>query len=261
MMQYWWQGDFHNGPIGLSVTGPAFRFGFGFFETVLWDGGQAVHLARHMERIHASLEAFGLFFGHAELETVIPELCTRNGLADVLGRVNIIYAVDEPRTSLIPVVTAVPYTPPEDGKALEFAVSERPFQSWLGAHKSANHLVYYLEHQTALGVGKDGAVLQSPCGHVLEAAHASLLFSDGTRFVTPDLPDAGILPGIALELMRERCGVQAQPVPVAELGRFQHAYACNSLMGVRAVSCIGDVQFAVDHEAAFKASQSVLSEK
>lgn len=304
-MIFYDRGEYREDRLSLAVDSPAFRYGFGFFETVFWDGTGACRLGLHLERLGASMAAFGLPYAPGDLPPAIETVARRNGLAGITARVNIIIPVDGPGPYR-PVITAHAYTPPPMDRALDFSLSPRPLHAWLGAFKSANYLHYHLEHRAALNAGLDGAAIAAPGGWLLEAAHATLVFSMNNALVTPAPPSIGknsatsvaaaannvadttqessvedrshqtcstkknsgiasnngttaieetydfdetapgMLPGTALAAAREVLDIPARPIHLDELPAFDHAWALNSLMGMRCVSRVGDVSFAPD---------------
>ncbi|MBU1002913.1 MAG: aminotransferase class IV [Proteobacteria bacterium] len=251
-MIFYWKDEYREDRIVLSVTGPAVRYGFGFFETLYWDGARTARLEMHLARLFGSLMAFGLAFQEEDFEEVISQVAHKNGLTGRTARINIQYPVDEPG-AVRAIVTVAPYSPPS--RALSLALSPRPLHFWLGLHKSTNHLTYHLEHQGALASGLDGTVLATPCGHLLEAAHAALLFSDGDRFLTPSPPGQGpeapgLLPSTALAAASEALSITARPIRVDEINGFQQAWALNSLLGMQPLAAIGQWEFSPDAETA-----------
>lgn len=261
-MIHYRDGGYHEGPVPMDPQGEALRYGFGFFETVFWNGSGACRLERHLARAHASLDAFGLGRRSLDYHTVVPEVARRNGLADATARVNILYPVEG--GVAVPVVCAAPYTPPPPDKVLRLEVSPRPVHTWLGAHKSMNYLYYHLEHKRALEAGYDGAALADPHGSLLETATAALLFEGPQGVVSPLPPDTGeaapgILPSIALEAAGEVLDIARRPMLLDELSGFSHAWALNSLTGMVPVGRLGATRYAVDRTPCAAVSCRIFS--
>jgi 4-amino-4-deoxychorismate lyase len=252
-MIYFDGAQFTSGRIGLNVDGPAFRYGFSFFETMLWNGSAVCRFGEHMRRLWSSLGAFGVPYEVSDCRVLIQEVVSRNGLEEHYARVNVVYPVDASPSAPAsgparPVVCAAPYTPPAPGASRTLGVCPRPLHSWLGAHKCGNYLPYLLARRAAVHEGLDDAVLCSPDGNVLEAATAALVLRAGNKYITPVPVDcgqrtAGVLPSIALAAAREELVITPQPVALAELGGFESAYVLNSLIGMVPVAAIGDVLF------------------
>ncbi|BBD08052.1 aminotransferase class IV [Desulfovibrio ferrophilus] len=258
-MIFYRNGEYHKDRIDLSVTSPALRYGFGFFETLYWDGGRVCRLEAHQKRIFSSLKAFDLDYVDENFATIIPQVAHDNGLSGQTARINIQYPIDDTGPAQA-IVMAAPYSPPD--KPLRLVLTPRPFHSWLGLHKSTSHLPYFLEHKKALAAGMNGAVLAAPSGHVLEVTHAALLFQDGNTLLTPAPPlqgeqAPGILPSTALAAASETLEITARPVRVDEIGNFKCAWALNSLMGMQPIAAIGQNTFTLDDETA-KAITTVI---
>lgn len=246
-MIFYHDGQMREGGLTLDVGAEALRYGFGVFETLYWNGAAPCRLREHLARAHASLEALGAGCERCDMAAVIPEVAARSGLLHRPGRVNLLFPVQDGVAR--PVVCAAPYEPLAPDRALRLALSPRPLHSWLGAHKTMNHLFYHLEHRAALERGFDGAALAAPDGHLLETATAALVLADHGRLVTPAPPGAGdaapgILSSVALACVAGALGIEARPVRLDDLGRYAHAWALNSLMGMRPVVRLGEVRFA-----------------
>jgi 4-amino-4-deoxychorismate lyase len=256
-MIFYDRGEYREDRLSLAVDGPAFRYGFGFFETIFWDGQGPCRLDLHLKRLEASCAAFGLPFAPGDIAQVVGNVAMRNGLRGMTARANVIVPVDGPGPYR-PVVTVQAYTPPPADRALSLGLSPRPLHAWLGAFKSANHLHHHLEHRAALDAGRDGMAMAAPGGWLLEAAHATLVFAANGALATPappsppDAPDAfdetapALLPGTALAAAREALDIESRPIHLDELPGFENAWALNSLMGMRCVDRIGEVPFAAD---------------
>lgn len=266
-MIFHYRGEFLEDRISLAADGPALRYGFGFFETLYWDGENICRLDAHLARLVGSLREFGLTLAPEPWTEIIAEVARRNGLAGRPARINLTCPVDTPASEspltapLSAIVTAAPYSPP--AAPLRLALSPRPLCSWLGRHKTCNHLHYHLEHRHALEAGLHGAVLASPDGFLLEATHASLVLARDGELLTPAPPadgdGSGILPGSALATAREVLDITARPVPMDELEDFDRAWALNSLLGMHPVEAIGPHGFTPDFETARAAGAAILA--
>ena len=245
-MIHYRDGVYRDGPVELDPAGEAFRYGFGVFETLLWNGSAVCRLEDHVSRAGQSLAALGVTCGSVDFGEIIPEVARRNGLWGRSGRVNLYFPVEHGQTR--PVVCASEYARPGAADTWRLALSARPLHTWLAAHKSTNYLYYHIEHQLAREQGFHGAVVTAPDGLVLEAATAALVFAAGDGLVTPAAPGSedhgpALLPSVALSCAREALTVTEQPIHVGALADFSHAWALNSLAGMRPVIQIGDVRY------------------
>ena len=178
-----------------------------------------------------------------------------NSLEHGFARVNIYYPVDKEGVPAEPVIAAFPYSPkPDRTYALE--ISPRPFHSPLGAHKTMNYMYYHLERAAALKNGFDDALITDPKGRLLETSTASLLFYDGKTFVSPTAENR--LPGTAEAVAASILRPKSRPIGVQDLALFKHAYVLNSLIGMKPVTRIGDLEFEPDAKTCERVSRQVL---
>jgi 4-amino-4-deoxychorismate lyase len=245
-MIHYRDGVYHDGAVELDPTGEFFRYGFGVFETLLWKRSAVCRLEAHVARARSSLIALGVSWEGFDFAEVIPELARRNGLWNRTGRVNLHFPVEHGKSR--PVVSASEYQSPSTEQSWRLDLSPRSMHSWLAAHKSTNYLYYHMEHRAAQSQGFDGAAVASPDGCILEAATAALVFAAGDALVTPSVLDTGesgpaLLPSVALCCAREVLEISGRQVPVAQLSEFTHAWALNSLAGMRPVTQIGTVRY------------------
>lgn len=106
-MIYFMNGELHEDEVCLDLAQPAFRTGYGFFETVCWNGSKICHLDLHLERARSSLAEFGVAEAPLDYEAVIGEVIKANGLLNEFARVNIFFPVEKDQTQ--PIVCAVPF--------------------------------------------------------------------------------------------------------------------------------------------------------
>lgn len=252
----WHQGLYIEDRVALHLAGGAFRCGLGVFETILARGGAPLGLGRHLARLAVSLDALGIAHQGLNLEEThghIVEVVRRNGLET--ARVNIFRYQDQPESPAATLITAAPYAVVSRA-ARRLTVYPQVQASYLSAHKTMANLHPRLAWEYARQRGFDDAVLAGPSAAggqagkpsmVLECATAALLFSDGQRFFTPATPFK--LPSLALEAACGVLPVQECSIVLGDLGRFRHAYALNSLIGIQPVLQIDDVTYDEDFAA------------
>lgn len=253
-MIYYHQNRYREGVVPLNPTSPAFRFGTGFFETMLYNGRQVCHFDRHSARIHSSLDHFCIPYEPAPFEEIIPLLLEKNGFTGQTARVNIYYPVAGSLTT--PVVTVAAYERRED-RVYRLTYCPDHHISSLNAHKTMAYMFFNLAHARAIAEGYDDALLTDLDGRILETTTAALLFQKDGRFIEPATPHK--LPSIALDLARETLDVETRPVSFEKLGTMDHAYALNSLVGMRPVISIGEVGFKTDEASCVEATELITS--
>lgn len=236
-MIHWRGGALRKGGVRLDVGSPAFRYGIGFFETILWNGHGPSRLDAHLARMQASLAHFGLAAEQVDYAAVIAEVVHANGLSGRQARVNIMASLEKEDAALAPLVAAVPFDPPAPDRAYSLRLAPPAMPGALALHKSMNYMQCYLERRAARAQSRDDTVLTLPGGMVTEATTAALLFGDGRSFCTP--ADGCRLPSTTLAAVRHMLPVSDRTVRVGDLHTHRHAYLLNSLLGMRPVSHIG----------------------
>jgi branched-subunit amino acid aminotransferase/4-amino-4-deoxychorismate lyase len=93
--------------------------------------------------------------------------------------------------------------------------------------------------------GFDDAIFVEADGRVSEGVTWNLGFVDRDGVVV--WPDAPVLPGVTMQLLRDAHGDSATvPVALSDVGDMRAAFATNVSIGVRTIRAIDDVQFAID---------------
>ncbi|MFG2494861.1 aminotransferase class IV family protein [Streptomyces caniferus] len=91
----------------------------------------------------------------------------------------------------------------------------------------------------ALFVGPDRLVSEGPTWNIgFIDAHGHVLW-----------PEADVLPGVTMALLRERHAHTVAPVPVGHLPAIQAAFTTNTTIGVRAIGTLDDLHLPTDHPA------------
>lgn len=254
-MIHYYKNRYHEGDVFLSPASPAFRFGTGFFETILYNGKKVCHFDRHSARIHSSLDHFCIPYEPVPFEEIIPLLLEKNNLTGRSARINIFYPVAGSITT--PVVTAAPYERITD-RVYRLAYSPDHHISSLNAHKTMAYMFFNLAHARAIAEGFDDALLTDLNGHVLETTTAALLFKKDGKFLEPNTPHK--LPSIALELARSHIEVESQHIGFEMLSGMEHVYALNSLVGMRPVVGIGgEAEFEPDEKPCREITRLITS--
>jgi len=244
-MIYYRQGELHDGGVRQDISSPAFRFGVGFFETLLYNGTAVCHLQAHLARARHSLEYFGFDAEELDYDGAIDAVLAANDLTGTPARVNIFYPVDDEHGPVVPVVTAASYTPQAD-KNYRLSISVSPVQNPYFIHKTMNYMLHWMERRNASMMGYDDAILVQPGGIVLETTTAALVFSDGANFCAPNSFDR--LESTALAATKELLAVHGCTIRTHMTGSFRHAYVLNSLIGMRPVISINGTKYEPDED-------------
>jgi len=252
-MIYYRNGELLEDEVRLDFSQPAFRTGYGFFETICWNGSKICHLDLHLERARNSLAEFGIAEEPLEYETVIREVINANGLENEFARVNVFFPAEQGMT--LPMVSAVPF---EYVAQRTWSLKPNPhiFLTPLMAHKSTNRMDYLNAWKYAQSEGFDDELLQDFEGNVLESSFASLLFRVGDAYFEPQTEFK--LPGISQMVAACHIDIDSVRISLPQIEQFDHVYALNSLGGMIPITAIGDVKFEVDFVIAERISRAVL---
>ena len=232
------KGRFHQGGVELDPTQPAFRFGAGFFETILWNGRKPCHLDLHLDRIFHSLRAHGFSYETVDFLPIIQKLVEANRLADEFARINIFYPAEEPEAH--PVVLAAPYEA-KPYKAYRLCMCADRHISPLNAHKTTSYMFFNLALKLARSRGFDDAALTDFDDALLESTTGALLLERGGELAEMDSPYR--LESTTLKLARTVHDIAPKKVALDDLPSYRHAYLLNSLIGMRPVVAIGEIAF------------------
>lgn len=252
-MIYYRNGEFIEDKVCLDFSQPAFRTGYGFFETICWNGSNICHLDLHLGRARKSLAEFEIAEEPLEYETVIREVISANGLENEFARVNIFFPAEQGMT--LPMVSAVPFEYVSQ-RTWTLKLNPHIFLTPLMAHKSTNRMDYLNAWKYAQSEGFDDALLQDFEGNVLESSFASLIFRAGDVYFEPQTEFK--LPGTAQMVAARHIDIDPARINLSQIEQFDHVYALNSLGGMIPVTAIGDVEFEADFGMAEWISEAVL---
>jgi para-aminobenzoate synthetase / 4-amino-4-deoxychorismate lyase len=191
----------------------------GVFETVLVEGGVALHLDAHLARLTASVSAL---YG-AQLDPGAFERAW--GAAEAAGersRLRILASAD----GLVEIaVSPAPETGPEPVVLVPYEVP-----GGLGAHKWRDRrLVDELTHREPGTV----PLLVDSDGSVLEASYANVWIVEGQAPITPPA-DGRILPGITrARLLAAEPSAREEVIDVERFARAERLFVTSSISGLR----------------------------
>ncbi|MBY6119106.1 aminotransferase class IV family protein [Mameliella alba] len=194
--------------------------GTGLIETMLWQPGQGVVLARrHRDRMCLAARKLGFRFDPGAFDGVLAGI---EG-ADPL-RVRAVLHSDgrlETTTASLPPPAAV----------WRVAIAPATLDSkdpWLRVKSTRRRL--YDDMRAALPQGVDEAVFLNEKGHVCEGTITNLLVRQGDQWVTPPLSD-GVLPGVMRAQLLSTGKVRVGSVTPDDLRTAMGLRMCNALRG------------------------------
>ncbi|MEI2455287.1 aminotransferase class IV [Lysobacter firmicutimachus] len=250
-MRVWCNGAMREGA-AIEPGDRGFTLGDGLFETLRWADGAARHLDRHLARLRAGAAFLGipLRWSDAELGAAMAAVVREPGLEEAAIRLSLsrgpsargLLPPSEPRPTVV--VSAGPLPPAGSATAIVARSTRRNEYSPLSRIKSLCYLDNVIAAREAAECGADQALLLNTAGRLAESAAANLFLVSAGELLTPPVSD-GALPGIARQLLIERCGAIERPLDVEALISADHAFLSNSL-GLRALNRIDGRTLAVD---------------
>lgn len=272
--QFVWLND---GQIPISqarvpVNDRGFLYGDGLFETLRAEAGRVLFLPEHLERLAASARAFRLPFPeNVPWQERLAQLLAANGLSRGPARVKILLSRGVAAGLGLPsgcrptlVIYAQPYTPPSpEAYAAGWPVVVFPEgrSTFVGRHKSLNHLFYLAARQFALDQGAKEALILEADGLVSEGAATSLIYLHQGHYYLP--ASASALPGLTVMVLGRGLAargltLKARRTTVAQLQASDGLWLANSLMGLMPVAAVNGAPVPVSAATAFL--QEVLAD-
>lgn len=248
MSLIWCNGEFLDpSAFHIAPTDRGLMHGLGLFETILALDGKPVFARRHLARLMQGCEKLGWTLDFTDLESVMAELISANGLT--LGRSRIRLAVTG-GSGLIGDLAAgddrfvwmtaarAPEPPATTTANLSpFVRNERAALAGLKCSAYAENLVA-LDH--ARRHGFEETVFTNLAGNLCEAATSNVFLVQGGKLLTPSLA-SGCLPGVTRGVVLElagRLGISCEEtdLPAALIHDSDEIFLTSSIRGVMVVS-------------------------
>ena len=213
--------------VQLGADNRAFRYGDGFFETIIFVDGQSRWWKHHAERIRRGAAVLRLSFPDnffERLHTWLGQLVAANGLSRGGARVrwqcwrqgNGLYTPNSTAATWLATADVLDLSPPGPpaGRALlaESVQTSPSVLSFLKGPNSALYTVASLERDVR---GADELIMLSPRGFVAEATASSLIWLQGNTVYTPDIEATGTVAGVRLAALANQAnaaGWRVRPV-------------------------------------------------
>ena len=208
---------------------PHFRYGAGFFETILCDRGELCRLDRHLDRILSSCRDFGYRTYSFDYKGVAARVVEENGLSGSTARVNICHLAQSADQYSV-FIAAAHYTPPPADKVVRLCTYPHVHDSYMNRYKSLSYMHFHMAKKYAADRGFDDAVLTDGSGNVLETASSALVVRRGDVYYAP-LSENRLM-SISLDVFRDENRVEQADTHVSETD-YDGLLVMNSLMGVR----------------------------
>ena len=261
----------------IPITDLGFQYGFGFFETLRFQGGTAQYLDRHLVRFNRSWRAlFGTEVPDLTWDEIIRQVAEKNRIGQNLASVKIMASSGGPsggpsgsleNESFHPTLAVMvrPYTPRLAGTektGVDLITYPEPRQTPLASHKTFNYLYYHLAGKWARDKGADEALILNPEGTVSETNTANILLLKGKGVIKPR--SRHVLPGIMQSIVCEHLlewgyEIRDQDVRPEELFSKDGTIITNSLIGAMPVVQLDHRKLTDAAELCLKINQAVLA--
>lgn len=229
----------------VSSDNPAFCYGEGLIETMLWRKNAVRFFDRHMQRLREGLRQ--LKMPSIAEKTVIHEICRT------------VVANQDPGSGIV----RCQFFAGESGAALHFLISYKPLAATapdalrigitrsvvkssdeVSRLKTSSRLIYKLAAREASEKGWDDALLLNPQGRVAESTIANVFWIKDNRLYTPPLnegPVAGVMRQHLLDAGSiAGIPVQEKALDIAALSEADELFLCNAVRGIRPVGFVGN---------------------
>ncbi len=231
----------------LPVTNRGFRYGDGFFESMIMFNRKIPLFEYHWSRIEFTAAVLSAVlpprFNSEKFESMILDLAAVNELVSN-ARVRIqffrmgdgLYLPDDERLGFVISMIKVPNEKFEEGEGLKIGVRDDCFKpvSMTSDLKTSNALNYVLAAQFARSEGWDELIMLNSYGHISEAIHSNIFLYKSGKFITPDL-DSGCVNGVMRSYLFSALKdiVEERDVEVKELQDAEEIILVNAVKGIR----------------------------
>lgn len=226
----------------VSVWDRGLMVGFGLFETMRVVAGAVPLWERHLARMAASAEVFGLPAPPRErLRAAAGELLAAVGGGEGVLRLMVTggggWGGGDGGAAPVFVLTTRASGSSDRPVRLAMVAAHRGAGDPTVAHKTTSRAFWVLAQRRAAALGGDEALVRDAAGEVLESTNGNVLVLVDSVWCTPPA-DGRILPGIARAVLIE--GLRAagrrvveQPVDALALARAEQVVVTNAVHGPR----------------------------
>ena len=228
----WWNGRAVPAEeVRIAPADAGFLHGDGLFETLRVDAGRARNVSPHLDRLLAGLRRVEIEIpeGRTALEEAVATVAAAAPQPVARLRITVTRGAEGTPTRLI---TAAPYTPPQDGVAAVLLPDLRiDSRGPLAGLKSLCWQMNRLALLRAERAGAFEALLLNERGRLAEGARSNLILALPEGVFTPPLED-GCLPGTVRRRLLETGAVTERSLGLEDLERAHEILLTNSLAGV-----------------------------
>lgn len=265
-----WNGRAFSPGGAVSAEDRGLLLGDGLFETIRLEHGRPRRLSRHLDRLRKSALAMGLTVPFDEAD-ILAAVAAAEPVADLgvarltltrgSGGRGLDASADVSPTAVISVRA---YAAPRTPARLFIASATRNEGALSGRHKTLSYADNVAARRQARDAGFDEAVMLNGQGHIACAAAANIFWIQGRALFTPSL-SCGALNGVTRACVLKQANemdVRIGRFPERRLFEADAVFLTNALMGVRAVSAIGDRKTDADHDmvAALRSAEAAAGD-
>jgi branched-chain amino acid aminotransferase len=251
MSQLWCNGQWLDVlDFAISPNDRGLMHGLGLFETILAVDGRPIFVDLHLARLHAACLRLGWQMEFPDLEKIIVELITLNGLK--AGRARIRLSITGGSGLLQDLtlgadhlvwLTAVPAADAPNTTRVNLSPWPRNERSPLVGLKCASYAENLLALEHAARLGFEETIFLNTAGQLCEAATSNLFLIQNGRIATPSL-DSGCLPGITRFVVMELAARHDIPCEERSLTRTDldaadELFLTSTIRGLMGVSHFG----------------------
>jgi para-aminobenzoate synthetase component I len=235
----------------IKVSDLGFQYGYGFFETIRFDGLVPCFLEEHMARFNlAWKELFRTETPDLSWDKIIHQVIDANKLKDMVAAIKIIASWgtrNSPPYDHTIIVTAKPYIhrlSDATKGGLSLVTYPFPRQTPLADYKSLNYSYYYLAGKWAREQGADEALIMNPKQTISETNSANIIVIKGKSVFSPASPH--VLSGIMEEKVLQMLSLwgytlERKHITVDDLLTADNILITNSLIGAAPIKKIDNI--------------------
>ncbi len=224
--------------IKISLSSPAYQYGYGVFTSFRTHKGKVSFLEKHIERLKLSCLKVGLNFSNVNYENIITELIKLNNESDL--RIKIIIHLEENEESGL-IILASKLQLMKSPIRLTIVSTSYEANDYRNI-KSLNYLENVFLHKQALNKGFDEGLLVNSQNIICECCYANIFFVKEGKIYTPKTNN-NILNGIARQEFIKRNPVIERDISLDELNSFDQVFITNSVQGVVKVGFIDEIEY------------------
>jgi branched-chain amino acid aminotransferase len=236
----------------------AYRYGEGFFETMLFSNGQLCFAKEHLERLSGGMAITGInpptHFNQAYLEEIATELVKKNNLSpaaririSVTAGNGMLHQANPDGFELLLesfALADLPATLNKEGWTTGLFTHAHKNNDALASYKTASHLVYALAARHAAANNWNDAIVLNNQGHVCDTSIANIFLVSGNDIITPPL-NSGCIAGVMRRnimqwLQKNGYPILEREMLPAELETADELFVTNAIQGIRWVKSFGN---------------------